>query len=217
MGPRHQTYLRPRTVQAKPVTTSGMPAPLCTFRSARPLPGHGKRPQPPATRTGRRRRGPSCRIPRQRHAVANEFLLTWSGPHFDDVNAVAACGHSGRPDKNEPPCPKRPGRLNGKVMGGFDSHLAVRGGATEQDDMAPARAALWLLMPAPRRVVSIGYELAAAGVIRAAATRRACSAGPGVPCCLVRKMWCSVPVRVSASVSVSALAAILPSFCSASR
>ena len=36
---------------------------------------HGKRPQPPATRTGRRRRGPSCRIPRQRHAVANEFLL----------------------------------------------------------------------------------------------------------------------------------------------
>src|SRR5208282_188090 len=31
--------------------------------------------QPPATRTGRRRRGPSCRIPRQRHAVANEFLL----------------------------------------------------------------------------------------------------------------------------------------------
>src|SRR2546423_982118 len=75
MGPRHQTYLRPRTVQAKPVTTSGTPAPLCTFRSARPLPGHGKRPQPPATRTGRRRRGPSCRIPRQRHAVANEFLL----------------------------------------------------------------------------------------------------------------------------------------------
>ena len=38
---------------------------------------HGKRPQPPATRTGRRRRGPSCRIPRQRHAVANEFLLAW--------------------------------------------------------------------------------------------------------------------------------------------
>jgi hypothetical protein len=102
-------------------------------------------------------------------------------------------------------------------MGGFDSQLAVRGEATEQDDMAPARAALWLLMPAPRRVVSVGYELAAAGVIRAAATRRACSAGPGVPCCLVRKMWCRVPVRVSASVSVSALAAILPSFCSASR
>src|SRR6266566_5285932 len=75
MGPRHQTYLRPRTVQAKPVTTSGTPAPLCTFRSARPLPGHGKRPRPPATRTGRRRRGPSCRIPRQRHAVANGFLL----------------------------------------------------------------------------------------------------------------------------------------------
>ena len=102
-------------------------------------------------------------------------------------------------------------------MGGFDGQLAVRGEATEQDDMAPARAALRLLMPAPRRGVSIGYELAAAGVIRAAATRRACSAGPGVPCCLVRKMWCSVPVRVSASVSVSALAAILPSFCSASR
>ena len=102
-------------------------------------------------------------------------------------------------------------------MGGFDGQLAVRGEATEQDDMAPARAALRLLMPAPRRGVSIGYELAAAGVIRAAATRRACSAGPGVPCCLVRKMWCSVPVRVSASVPVSALAAILPSFCSASR
>ena len=33
-----------------------------------------QRPQPPATLTGQRRRGPSCRIPRQRHAVANEFL-----------------------------------------------------------------------------------------------------------------------------------------------
>src|SRR5262249_31735082 len=102
-------------------------------------------------------------------------------------------------------------------MGGFDSQLAVRGGATEKDDMAPARAALWLLMPAPRRVASIGYELAAAGVMRAAATRRACSAGLGVPACPFRKRWCRVPVRVSASVSVSALAAILPSFCSASR
>ena len=41
-------------------------------------------------------------------------------------------------------------------MGGFDSQLAVRGEATEQDDMAPARAAVRLLVPAPRRVVSIG-------------------------------------------------------------
>ena len=42
---------------------------------ARPSPpDHGQRPQPPATRTGQRRRGPSCRNPRQRHAVANEFL-----------------------------------------------------------------------------------------------------------------------------------------------
>ena len=41
-------------------------------------------------------------------------------------------------------------------MGGFDSQLAVGGEATEQDDMAPARAAVRLLVPAPRRVVSIG-------------------------------------------------------------
>ena len=38
MGLRHQTYLRPRTVQVKPVTTSGTPAPLCTFRPAHRCP-----------------------------------------------------------------------------------------------------------------------------------------------------------------------------------
>ena len=44
MGPRHQTYLRPRTVQAKPVTTSGTPPPLCTFRPARRSPVTAKTP-----------------------------------------------------------------------------------------------------------------------------------------------------------------------------
>ena len=48
--------------QATPVTASGTPAQLCTFRpaiAARPR----ERPQPPATRTGRRRRGPQLSHP----------------------------------------------------------------------------------------------------------------------------------------------------------
>jgi hypothetical protein len=48
--------------QAAPVKASGTPAHLCTFRpaiAARPR----ERPQPPATRTGRRRTGPPLSHP----------------------------------------------------------------------------------------------------------------------------------------------------------
>jgi hypothetical protein len=55
------------------VTTNGTPAPLCTFR---PLAALRSRQKTPAARDPHRptAQGPSCRIPRQRHAVANEFL-----------------------------------------------------------------------------------------------------------------------------------------------
>ena len=50
------------------------------------------RQKTPAARdpTGRRRRGPSCRIPRQRHAVANEFLLVTG--HRSYLDSAAAHG-----------------------------------------------------------------------------------------------------------------------------
>jgi len=48
-------------------------------------------------------------------ATATASIARCPSTHLDDVNAVAACGHSDRQDRNEPPRPKRPGRLNGRI------------------------------------------------------------------------------------------------------
>src|SRR5262249_42891085 len=57
----------------------GAPARLCTFPppAAAPPP---RKPRPLTTRTHPRREGTQFRIPRLRHAVANEFLLIGNPP-----------------------------------------------------------------------------------------------------------------------------------------
>ena len=60
-------------------------------------------------------RATSCTGPRHADSHGHGLHRPMPSTQLDDVNAVAHCGYSGRPEKKEPPRPKRPGRLNGQL------------------------------------------------------------------------------------------------------
>ncbi len=72
-GARRQSKLRPRTVQRETATAGGTSPRLCTFRAGRCTPITANTPASRGVHHAVRGRGPSFRIPRQRHAVANDF------------------------------------------------------------------------------------------------------------------------------------------------
>jgi hypothetical protein len=72
---RHQSQLRPRSVQGEPVTTGGTPAQLCTFRPG-PLPRHRKHTSRGDPRRAGRGREPSDRIPPDARSCDAKRLFT---------------------------------------------------------------------------------------------------------------------------------------------